>query len=539
MVGVLEGMMHVQQQGEAGRQRGTQSRLAQLASQAYGAAPGEQRQFVQQAIQSDPTAGFALGKGLQDDRQNQMSSLSQKARMLVGFAKSGNRQYVDSLYPQIAAEAQQLGLGQNIPAAWDDSFLGGMEQLANIDMGGGGTPAGLREFQALTQGLSADDQMAARRVKLGLDGRASSAGYSQVKFTGSDGRERIGVLNGRSGQIDLPDGTSFNPQTGQIAPTQQPMGAPAPTVMAESGQAMPVTQFTGSDGRPVNIGNDIPPHLRQQLLSQTQAFDAAPDGATANLPPVNVAPAQFGGASPFVGRRAEDEAAAKKAAELGVELSYAPAKQAIETQGKIDEMRAESTIKPTKAQEAVDSQYGKDYVEFISGGAADANKALDELQEVIGQLESGRNFTGPALGMLPNAVKVRTHPEAMAAQETVESTVQRSLRVILGAQFTEKEGERLIARAYNPSLPEAENKKRTQRLFDQLKQGFENKAAAARYYETNGTLRGFTGKLPSWGDFNPDSGAAPASGGGMYGPAPSDGPAQQSSDIDSLLDLYR
>lgn len=253
-----------------------------------------------------------------------------------------------------------------------------------------------------------------------------------------------------------------------------------------------------------------------------QRMNPAPQSAPQS--PVLAPPLNYTGGG--LARPSEAQTAAEvEAAKQAAQLAALPQRQAIETQGKIDQMRAESAIKPTKAQEAVDSQYGKDYVEFISGGAADANKALGELDAVIKQIEGGANLTGPVLGALPKFVKDRVASEAAAAQETVESTVQRSLRAILGAQFTEKEGERLIARAYNPSLPESENLIRVRRLFQQLQEGFENKAAAARYYEQNGTLRGFTGKLPSWGDFNVDSDSPrqPANGGGMYGPAPTDG----------------
>ena len=82
--------------------------------------------------------------------------------------------------------------------------------------------------------------------------------------------------------------------------------------------------------------------------------------------------------------------------------------------------------------------------------------------------------------------------------------MQRNLRLILGAQFTEKEGQRLIARAYNPSLSEQENAKRVRNLIKQMQSAAEAKASAARYFEENGTLAGWKGKLPSMRDFAPE-----------------------------------
>lgn len=150
MASPLQLANYVQQQGEIGRQQGTRNRLASLASQAYGAPVQERRGLVQQAIGADPTAGFALGQSLEQDRTQQMGSLSQKARMLVGYAKAGNQQGVQALYPQLAAEAQQLGLGQGIPQQWDESFLPGIEQLAM--MGGADTGNTLHSQRVLADG---------------------------------------------------------------------------------------------------------------------------------------------------------------------------------------------------------------------------------------------------------------------------------------------------------------------------------------------------------------------------------------------------
>lgn len=159
----------------------------------------------------------------------------------------------------------------------------------------------------------------------------------------------------------------------------------------------------------------------------------------------------------------------------------------------------------------VDTVFGKDYAAFVQGGAADATKQLAQLGDTLKALQApGANLTGPVLGHVPDAVKSFINPQAVAMRERVEEVVQRSLRAILGAQFTEKEGERLIARAYNPSQPEAENAVRVQRLYTQLEQSLKAKTDAAKYFETNGTLQGWAGKLPTLADF--DSAVAGAQG---------------------------
>lgn len=153
---------------------------------------------------------------------------------------------------------------------------------------------------------------------------------------------------------------------------------------------------------------------------------------------------------------------------------------------------------------AVDEAFAKDYVAFTTGGAQDAAKQLGQLKDVVVELEKPKGaMTGPFIGSTPDAVLKFTHPNAIAMRERVEEVVQRSLRVVLGAQFTEKEGERLIARAYNPNLSEKENAVRVGRLFTQLEQAYTAKQDASKFFEKNGTLEGWQGKLPSMADFDP------------------------------------
>lgn len=162
----------------------------------------------------------------------------------------------------------------------------------------------------------------------------------------------------------------------------------------------------------------------------------------------------------------------------------------------------------TEGQKAVDTEFAKDYVAYTAaGGFADVRKQLNQLREVSGKLKSGRNITGPVIGRTGKvfgAWPILGNEEAVSTEEAVSEVVQRSLRQVLGAQFTEREGERLIARAYNPTLPEVENRKRVARLRIQLAQAAKAKDDAVRYFEKHGTLRGWKGKLPSLADFDPE-----------------------------------
>lgn len=148
----------------------------------------------------------------------------------------------------------------------------------------------------------------------------------------------------------------------------------------------------------------------------------------------------------------------------------------------------------TKGQEALDKEFAKDYAKYYAGGGyADSLKGIQQLRDVINTLKSGKDVTGGTIGYLPDAFVSLYDPEAVSAKETVEEVVQRNLRLILGAQFTEKEGERLIARAYNPRLDEKTNLERVERLLNQMEQAANSKAQAAEYFEQFGTLKGYQG----------------------------------------------
>src|SRR5690606_8783450 len=119
-----------------------------------------------------------------------------------------------------------------------------------------------------------------------------------------------------------------------------------------------------------------------------------------------------------------------------------------------------------------------------------------------------------------------------STKEKVEEVVQRNLRVILGAQFTEKEGERLISRAYNPRLSEAENKARVDRLIQQISEAAKAKLDAAQYFQQHGSLVGWKGRLPRMSDFDPE----PPKGGTAEGKVQNIPPSPAL--IDELVNKY-
>ena len=162
-------------------------------------------------------------------------------------------------------------------------------------------------------------------------------------------------------------------------------------------------------------------------------------------------------------------------------------------------------------QQSLDQAFGTDAATWVSaGGFADTQKSILQLGEAKKALESvasGKSedhLTGPLVAKIPEFAKPLFNPKAIAVRESVEEIVQRNLRLVLGAQFTEKEGERLIARAYNENLSETENAKRVGRLMKQLQSAAQAKQEAVDYFTEHGTLAGFKGKVWTLADFDPE-----------------------------------
>lgn len=153
----------------------------------------------------------------------------------------------------------------------------------------------------------------------------------------------------------------------------------------------------------------------------------------------------------------------------------------------------------TPGEEARDKEFGKDHAAWVSGGQSDALKGLNQIKQVSEALESGKaNLTGRWLGRLPDFM---TPEAAINTRELMQEVVQRNLRQILGAQFAEKEGAQLIARAFNPKLSEEANAGRVKRLMTQMELAYKQKEDMAKHFDAYGTLKGYRGQQPTMADF--------------------------------------
>jgi hypothetical protein len=158
----------------------------------------------------------------------------------------------------------------------------------------------------------------------------------------------------------------------------------------------------------------------------------------------------------------------------------------------------------TPGGETFDKEVAKDLNKFILSGAADQAKNISQLRDARDRLAGGENLAGPILGAMPKGVRIAAgYGGSVDVQEAIEEVVQRNLREVLGGQFSEREGDRLISRAYNPQLSEQENLARLDRLIRQVELAYEQKRSAAEYFSSHGgTLAGWEGKLPTMADFS-------------------------------------
>jgi len=150
-------------------------------------------------------------------------------------------------------------------------------------------------------------------------------------------------------------------------------------------------------------------------------------------------------------------------------------------------------------QRALDQKFGKDYADFAAqGGIEDVQAQMDKLRMAADKMEQlGTDVSGGKLenwipGGSSDAVRSRLKAEGFAQQQMVQEAIQSTLKGTLGAQFTAKEGEQLLARKFDPRLSATENARRAREAADIIAKKVENMKAAGEYFnQSGGTLQGY------------------------------------------------
>jgi len=139
-------------------------------------------------------------------------------------------------------------------------------------------------------------------------------------------------------------------------------------------------------------------------------------------------------------------------------------------------------------------------------------KRYDQLNEVMGSLQfsidnpNSPRLTGFTTGTLQNIESLRAlNPQAADAFDNVRNVVFEGLKETLGGQFAEREGERLVAAAYNPYLPPEMNIKRLRRLLGEMQMIASSRDSRARHMRKNNFS--ISGWVDPYGDMIEDPNA--------------------------------
>ena len=153
---------------------------------------------------------------------------------------------------------------------------------------------------------------------------------------------------------------------------------------------------------------------------------------------------------------------------------------------------AKQEAKSSKGFEALDKDYAKEYNEWTSVGRPNLEKNFQLLDQSKNVLEKRVGdvigTSGRVTGRLPDWARSE---ESVRLRDDVHAAAVAALKATLGAQFTEKEGERIKAMSYNEKLSPEENLKKIALAQDYIKNIAQNNNAKAEHFENNRTLGGY------------------------------------------------
>ncbi|KRA74269.1 hypothetical protein ASD78_12310 [Lysobacter sp. Root667] len=242
---LLAGLEHMQQQADRGRAMGKESRLNRLASQAYGAAPEQRRQVLQDAIATDANSGMALGRALESDDDRRNKQLVNMAKLLTGAPED----YREGVYQRLRPELQRLGLG-----ATPENYTPEVGQLAE-QLVSAWSPDSAGNVQ------STYINQAGERVAIMRDGTQRVLGAAENRL---QLRDQPGIAPG-----------AFDPRTGTIRPAVD-AGA-----MPQAQPGMQNVRYVTDDGSQIPPEEQAIAQRAMQASARGEAFDMPVGGSTA------------------------------------------------------------------------------------------------------------------------------------------------------------------------------------------------------------------------------------------------------------------
>ena len=147
----------------------------------------------------------------------------------------------------------------------------------------------------------------------------------------------------------------------------------------------------------------------------------------------------------------------------------------------------------------VNEKFGTEVNDWvISGGFSGAKANLIKIDDAIEQLEKSKDdffgLTGKNVGFIHKGLRAMFNPDSADLEDNIRSIVYESLRQTLGAQFAEKEGEKLIQASFNSMLSEEKNIVRLKRMRAKILEMAKAKQKSYEYFiANNGNMSGYSG----------------------------------------------
>jgi hypothetical protein len=163
----------------------------------------------------------------------------------------------------------------------------------------------------------------------------------------------------------------------------------------------------------------------------------------------------------------------------------------------VDSANAKTPLSP--AQKKFAEEAGKGAYSWDQGGRQTAQENIGKFGQIIQDLEQGQLDTRTLSEFVPfggDWWRSALNPTGQQGLDNVRGVIFQGLRDTLGAQFTEKEGERLVNAAYNPKLSEEQNIARLKPALARMKATFQAKEALTKHIMDGGDIRDYKGKTP-------------------------------------------
>ena len=165
--------------------------------------------------------------------------------------------------------------------------------------------------------------------------------------------------------------------------------------------------------------------------------------------------------------------------------------------------RTEGAAELTVGQEKMLEETAKDLAPWGTGGKQQAEANLATYDDLIVGLTSGEITTRQFADLTPQALGIDDtlrqifNPTGQNAVDNVRRVIFQGLKDTLGAQFTQKEAERLVAASYNPALTEEMNIQRLQDARDVLADVIAAKNDLYDHIAIGGTIGNYKGVSPA------------------------------------------